>query len=202
MLLDCTDGEQRHRPLEVHIGPLFRPYLGPEPRPRVTASAALRRLRSRRRITYKKTTSLLIGNKQRSTGENRGRSGTGSGSVLSLVELGDHLVRERFHLHGHLRPLAQHVVLHMRNSTRTSGGTSLRCHVSSGGSSDVSSGASSGEGEVQAEMGVLSLTALRTPSTTGLPSSKALIFPGLTHRRPVVSETATIQQRRRHWVGG
>ena len=156
VLLDCTDGEQRHRPLEVHIGPLFRPYLGPEPRPRVTASAALRRLRSRRRITYKKTTSLLIGNKQRSTGENRGRSGTGSGSVLTLVELGDHLVRERFHLHGHLRPLAQHVVLHMRNSTRTSGGTSLRCHVSSGDSSgdssDVSSGASSGEGEVQAEV--------------------------------------------------
>ena len=55
---------------------------------------------------------------------------------------------------------------------------------------------------MQAEMGVLSLTALRTPSTTGLPSSKALIFPGLTHRRPVVSKTATIQQCRRHWVGG
>ena len=123
MLLDCTDGEQSHRPLEVHIGPLFRPNLGPEPRPRATSGGAWRSLR--RRITYKKTTSLLIGNKQRSTGENRGRSGTGSGSVLALVELGDHLVRERFHLHGHLRPLAQHVILHTRNTTRTSGGSQM-----------------------------------------------------------------------------
>jgi len=32
-------------------------------------------------------------------------------------------------------------------------------------------------------MGALALTAFRTPSTTGLPSSKALIFPGLTHTR-------------------
>ena len=112
----------------------------------------------------RKRPSLLIGNKQRSTGENRGRSGTGSGSVLALVELGDHLVRELLHLHGHLRPLAQHVVLHTRNTTRTSGGTS-----------DVSSGASL--------RWVCCLTAFRTPSTTGLPSSKALIFPGLTHAR-------------------